>query len=89
MDLFPLPDIRYVFGLILISLNRFFLLMMSPYIIRMNNCIVTYIAIERPVRTIRALEQHQRSFSKLNLEYSVSLAKCLNIRAEDLLRFYQ
>lgn len=27
MDLFPLPDIRYVFGLILISLYLFFLLM--------------------------------------------------------------
>ena len=42
-----------------------------------------------PVRTIRALEQRQRSFSKLNLEYATSLAKCLDIRAEDLLRFDQ
>lgn len=42
-----------------------------------------------PVRTIRALEQHQRSFSKLNLEYATSLSKCLGIRAEDLLRFDQ
>ena len=42
-----------------------------------------------PVRTIRALEQRQRSFSKLNLEYAVSLSKCLGIRAEDLLRFDQ
>ena len=42
-----------------------------------------------PVRTIRALEQHQRLFSKLNLEYATSLSKCLGIRAEDLLRFDQ
>lgn len=42
-----------------------------------------------PVRTIRALEQRQRSFSKLNLKYAASLAKCLDIRAEDLLRFDQ
>ena len=55
----------------------------------MNNCIVAYITIERPVRTIRALEQRQRSFSKLNLEYAASLSKCLGIRAEDLLRFDQ
>lgn len=40
-----------------------------------------------PVRTIRALEQKQRSFSKLNLKYAASLAKCLDVRAEDLLQF--
>nr|DAH60537.1 MAG TPA: chitin synthase regulator [Inoviridae sp.] len=34
MDLFPLPEMRYVFGLILISLNLFFLLMFFylPYL---------------------------------------------------------
>ena len=50
MDLFPLPDIRYVFGLILISLYLFFLLMFFlSRNLKMNDCIVTYIAIERLV----------------------------------------
>lgn len=95
-----MPDMRYVFGLILISLYLFFLLMFFlSRNLKMNDCIITYIAIERlvsladasgvPVRTIRALEQRQRSFSKLNLEYAASLSKCLGIRAEDLLWFDQ